>query len=307
MKRAELILAIRARIEAELADAGGRMPPADLVARITKALRCAQKLVEKTLDVMVLEPPQTLAPEATETANEDGDDMAKKKPEAPKAKPTPKPKKAAPPEPPPLFDDEPPTDAEIAEAEKRDAEAAAKATPAVEKPQPKKKPKDDEPTEAEIEKAKVTEPVRGQLMLEHVFSREDIDGLHKAMLDIDVEIERLDVEIDEAKEKLSDLRKSSEQKLDERMQISKRVRDGKEARPVFCEDRKEYDAREGSPTHGKPMVVTYRLDTKQPIKWRDPTPAERQLDFVKGDAPTPAAPEKKKRSGKKPPQESAVA
>lgn len=304
MKRADLILAIRARIEAELADAGGRMPPADLVARITMALRCPAKLVEKTLDVMVLEPPQTSAPEATETANEDGEDMAKKKLDAPKAKPTPKAKKGAPAEPPPLFDDVPPTDEEIAEAEKRDAEAAANAPPAKVEASPKN---DDEPTDAEIEKAKVTEPVRGYVLLDHTFTRDEIDGLQKARLDIDITIEDLTVEWEAAKEKASELKKTIEQRQADGMSISKRIRGGAEQRQVPCEDRKEYDVRDGSPTKGKLMIVTYRLDTKEPIRWREPVGAERQRDLFDDDKPTPTPPEKKKRGGKKKTQETAEA
>lgn len=304
MKHAEVVARIRECILAELAGAG-RVAPSELVGRVTDVVRCPQKLVEKTLRAMELEPHPTTATEATETANEPEYDMAKKKPiEEPKAKPTPKPKKGAPPEPPPLFDDVPPTDEEIAEAEKRDAEAAAKRAP-VAKAEPR--PKDDEPTEAEIEKAKISEPVRGYVLLPHTFTRDEIDGLQKARLDIDVTIEDLTIEWEAAKEKASELKRTIEQRQADGMAISKRIRGGAEERQIPCEDRKEYDVRDGSPTKGKLMIVTYRLDTKEPIKWREPVGSERQRDLFDDDKPVPTPPEKKKRGAKKAQQEAAEA
>lgn len=123
--------------------------------------------------------------------------------------------------------------------------------------------------------------------IEHVLTEDEI-------LTMRLEVEQHHKEIDELQEeltKLSDRCKSLKKRIDtnseDALSLSRRVRAGKEHREIECEERRELDQRPGEPTYGKQVVVTYRLDTYEPIEWRELTRAERQGSLFDPAAPTP--------------------
>lgn len=119
-------------------------------------------------------------------------------------------------------------------------------------------------------------------------SPEKIEALRLERESQDTEIEELQKECDQHFEEGRALKKKIDALYEEGLAKSKRIRNGAEMRDVPCEDRKEPDPREDSPTKGEVIRITYRLDTNEAIEWRPLTRADLQGQLF-GDiaAPTP--------------------
>lgn len=125
--------------------------------------------------------------------------------------------------------------------------------------------------------------------LECVLTPDEIMRLRERRELDDVQIERVRVELAEVKERAKNLQKTIEVLVEGGLTMSRTVRDGREMRDVPCEDVREPDQRKDAPTYGDLVVVTRRLDTGEPIAWRELSPAERQgsLFDVEADADAP--------------------
>lgn len=130
--------------------------------------------------------------------------------------------------------------------------------------------------------------------LECVLTPDEIMRLRERRELDDVQIERVRVELAEVKERAKNLQKTIEVLVEGGLTMSRTVRDGREMRDVPCEDVREPDQRKDAPTFGDLVVVTRRLDTGEPIAWRELSAEERQgslFDVDPADAPDPDAPE----------------
>lgn len=141
---------------------------------------------------------------------------------------------------------------------------------------------DDE--QDEVEAALAAPSFSPTKYLKHFFTAEEVERFRVEREEKDATIDELQKEFDEKKEAASKLKKRIDVLQDEGMTLSRRIRNKAEMRNVQCEQRKEVDRRDDSPTKGEIVMVTYRLDTDEPIEWRVPT--QREL-FADGVAPTP--------------------
>lgn len=112
--------------------------------------------------------------------------------------------------------------------------------------------------------------------LECKLTKDQIDEIREARETEDAEIGKLQAELYSVNERVKSLKKRIDTIIEDGLEASAKVRSGVEMRSVECEDRREYDAREGSLTKGELVMVTYRLDTNEAIEWRSLTVHERQ-------------------------------
>lgn len=112
--------------------------------------------------------------------------------------------------------------------------------------------------------------------LECVLTPDEIQRMREKREADDVQIERARTELAELKERAKQVQKQIEVLVEGGLSLSRTVRDGRETRDVPCEDVREPDERKGSPTFGELVIVTRRIDTGEPIAWRELTAAERQ-------------------------------
>lgn len=112
--------------------------------------------------------------------------------------------------------------------------------------------------------------------LECTLTREEIDTIREGREDGDAEIDRLSSRLEGLKADAKSAQKRIDILLEDGLNASRKIRSGVEMRNVKCEERRELDPREDSPTRGQTIVITYRLDTKEPIDWRELRAGERQ-------------------------------
>lgn len=152
---------------------------------------------------------------------------------------------------------------------------------------------ESEPAEAAKETAAPEAPktyeYRPTRYLLHAFTPEEINGFRADREEKDRIIDDLEADLEGLQERVKGLKKRIDTLTDEGRLLSRRVREGSEYRNVPCEERKEPDPREGEPTFGQLMMVTYRLDTNEVIEVRELKGAERQgVLFDQAPAATPA-------------------
>lgn len=125
--------------------------------------------------------------------------------------------------------------------------------------------------------------------LKHFLTAAEITLIREEREDEDREIETLRADLDTVSERAKSLKKRIEVLIEDGAEKSKRIRTGFEMRNVPCEERRQPDPREDSPTFGREIVVTYRLDTDEAIDWRELRADERQGRlFDQAPAATPA-------------------
>jgi hypothetical protein len=125
--------------------------------------------------------------------------------------------------------------------------------------------------------------------LEHIFTEAEVHEMRIAVEKHHEEADRLQKLIDDQAEKLKSLKRRYETAIEDALSTSRRIRQGSEWQDIACEERREADSRVDEPTYGKTMMVTYRLDTNEPIEWRELNFKERQgVLWNDAPAPTPA-------------------
>lgn len=125
--------------------------------------------------------------------------------------------------------------------------------------------------------------------LKHFLTAAEITLIREEREEEDREIETLRADLDTVSERAKSLKKRIEVLIEDGAEKSKRIRTGFEMRNVPCEERRQPDARVDSPTFGREIVVTYRLDTDEAIDWRELRADERQGRlFDQAPAATPA-------------------
>lgn len=112
--------------------------------------------------------------------------------------------------------------------------------------------------------------------LKKFLTKSEIDALREGREAQDEAIEKLELELAAAKKQAQSLQKRIDTMIEDGLAASKRIRVGYEMDYVRCEERREVDTREDSPTKGKTIMVTYRLDTNEAIEWRSLRADERQ-------------------------------
>lgn len=120
------------------------------------------------------------------------------------------------------------------------------------------------------------DPYAATRYLECELTKAEIDALREEREAGDAQIDQLGRELAEVKEKAKSLQKRIDVLTEDGLTTSRKIRSGVEMRDVPCEERRELDERDDSPTKGTLVVVTYRLDTNEAIDWRELRPGERQ-------------------------------
>lgn len=125
--------------------------------------------------------------------------------------------------------------------------------------------------------------------LKHFLTAAEVTLIREEREQEDAEIEALKTELDSVAERAKSLKKRIEVLVEDGAEKSKRIRTGFEMRNVPCEERRGIDERADSPTLGREIVITYRLDTNEAIDWRELRGDERQGRlFDQAPAATPA-------------------
>lgn len=120
------------------------------------------------------------------------------------------------------------------------------------------------------------EEYRPTRYLRHVFTQTELDEFHAQRLELDREADELNEDLKPAQEKVRDLKKRIDELTDDARTLSRRERLGAEMQYVRCEERKCIDPIETADTYGRLAMVTFRLDTNEPIESRALRGAERQ-------------------------------
>lgn len=144
---------------------------------------------------------------------------------------------------------------------------------------------DDDETEKDPERADDIETGKTENH-KHVLSAEEIESERKKREAEDVLIEQLLGELKTAKSTVKAKQKEIDELLKKGRERAKWCRDGFRMMQVRVEERREYDKRPGAKPN-RLMMITYRLDTDEPIRWREPTHKELQEHMFDRAAPTP--------------------
>jgi hypothetical protein len=121
----------------------------------------------------------------------------------------------------------------------------------------------------------------------HVLTPAEIEEERKKREAEDVLIEQLLGELKAAKGEVKAKQKEVDALLKRGRERAKVCRDGFRMMQIRVEERREFDKRPGIPPNTLAMV-TYRLDTNEAIRWREPTMKERQEHLFDRAAPTPS-------------------
>lgn len=146
-----------------------------------------------------------------------------------------------------------------------------------------------EPNDAEAPLVAEPAAFHATRYLRHTLTEAEREELRTEREEEDARIEQLTADLDSLKKQAKHVSNEIEILASKGLEKSKTIRLGWRMQDVPCEERRELDTREDSPTAGKLVMVTYRLDTQEPIDWRPLTYQERQgVLFDEAPASTPA-------------------
>ncbi len=158
--------------------------------------------------------------------------------------------------------------------------------------QPDEDPDAGEPNDAEAPADQDDEPNHfgsPTRYLRHTLTEAEREQLRTEREEEDARIEQLTADLESLKKQAKHVSNEIDILAAKGLEKSKVVRLGWRMQDVPCEERRELDGREDSPTAGQLQMVTYRLDTGEAIEWRPLTYNERQgVLFTEAPAKTPA-------------------
>lgn len=159
--------------------------------------------------------------------------------------------------------------------------------------EPDEDPEAGEPNDAEAP-ARADDPGPDHLgtptrYLRHTLTAAEREELRVEREEEDARIEQLTADLESLKKQAKHTANEIEILASKGLEKSRVIRLGWRMQDVPCEERRELDKREDSPTKDKLVMVTYRLDTFEAIDWRPLTYAERQgVLFDEAPAKTPS-------------------